>query len=386
MRVSLAVRGVLIAVLGVAVAGCSCRNDTTFTPREQRVLENDHGQWLSMDVAPDGRLVVTYYDRSWGGIGFAKGTPKDSGEVFWDYEQVDGYPDDQGLNPGDRGLFTSVKVAPDGGVWASYYDNTNGSLRVAHRVGGRWETEVADVGGGLDPNAGQWTSLALDTSDNPVVAHYDAGKGELRVARRAESGWSGESVFQGLPWDGVDATGTAVHRDASVGMYARLLIDGSTEYIAFYDAAQQSLNLLEGFPGAYTHTVVYNQGNVGLWPSLWTDGTDLLIAFQAADTQDLMLARRSGGGPFSVSVVDDGEYRGADTEVFLRDGQLSILYFDGYNNDMRLATETGSGWQVDAIAGDGIAVGYHNEVAYTHDRWWVASYDYTNRRIFAKPL
>jgi len=386
MRAHVAVRGVLIAVLGVAVAGCSCHNETTFTPSETGVLDSDHGQWLSMDVAPDGRLVVTYYDRTWGAIGFAKGTPKDTGEVFWDYEEVDGYPDEQGLNPGNRGLFTSVKVAPDGVVWASYYDQTNGALRVARRVGGIWEAEVADAGGGLDPDAGQWTSLALDANDNPVVAHYDVGKGELRVARHGETGWSSESVFQGQAYDGVDAEGNAVHRDASVGMYARLLIDGNTEYIAFYDAAQQSLNLLEGFPGAYTHTVVYNQGNVGLWPSMWTDGTDLYIAFQNADTQDLMLARRTGGGSFTVSVIDDGPYRGADTEIFMRDGQLSIVYFDGYENDMRLATESGGSWTNETIGGNNIAVGYHNEVAYTHERWWVASYDYTNRRIFTKPL
>ena len=37
--------------------------------------------------------------------------------------------------------------------------------------------------------------------------------------------------------------------------------------VVFYDGAQQNLNLLEGFPGAYAHTIIDDAGNVvGLMP------------------------------------------------------------------------------------------------------------------------
>lgn len=377
MTSSLIVRTALIVGLGTAVAGCGCNQQYNFQPQQPAVLGADHGQWLSMDVAPDGRLVVTYYDRDTQGLGFAKGTPRDDGTVAWDYEEVDGYPDNNGLNPGDRGTFTSVEVAPDGRVWASYRDATVGALRAGVRTGSVWEVEVVDPGSGLSPDVGEWTSMELDSDGNPVVAHFDKAEGALRISRYDGSAWASESAFEGSD---------VGERSAAAGMMADLLIDESTEYVAFYDGAAQSLNLIEGFPGAYSHTVVDTDGNVGAWPSIAQHGDELLIAYQAVDTQNLMLARRTGAGGFTTEVVDDGEYMGADTEVFVRDGQVNILYFDGHENDMRLAVQTDSGWDLQTLAGTDKAVGYHNEVAFTHGRWWAASYDYTNRQIFVQAL
>ena len=130
-------------------AGCSC-SDTNFTPLDNfPELENDHGSWLSMDTSPDGRIVVAFYDRSKGGLGFAIGKVLDDGTVGWRYEEVDGYPDADGLNPGDRGTFASMKVAPNGDVWVAYHDVSNGGLRVAQRTAGGWlEPELVDAGAG----------------------------------------------------------------------------------------------------------------------------------------------------------------------------------------------------------------------------------------------
>ena len=52
-------------------AGCSC-NDYDLLPFQgYEELENDHGQWLSMDISPDNRLAVAYFDRTFGALGFA---------------------------------------------------------------------------------------------------------------------------------------------------------------------------------------------------------------------------------------------------------------------------------------------------------------------------
>ena len=366
-----------LALVGAVAIGC--RQDVDFVPQEPSVLEADHGQWLSMDVSPDGQLAVTYYDRSMDAIGFAAGEPREDGAVFWNYEEVDGYPDDQGLNTGDRGKFTSMKIADDGRVWASYYDATNKSLRAAFRDRGVWTSEVADTGSGLSPDAGLWTSLDLDADGNPVVAHYDAKKGALRVARRDSAGsWTAAEVFVGEPVGETPAGG---------GQMGQLVIADGVEHIVFYDAGNGSLNLLEGTPGSYTHTLVADDGDSGQWPSIAFDGTTTWIAYHRADTQDLMLATRSGSGAFTTQILDDGEYRGADTEVFVPSaGHPAVLYFDGHENDLWLATSDGATWSRQKVAGDDIAVGYHNEVAYTRGHWWAGCYDYTNRRIFVTPL
>jgi hypothetical protein len=378
------VRALAVIAVASAVTGCNCRSDVDFIPQtEPPVPDNDHGQWLSMGVSPDGRLVASYYDRTRGGLGFAIGEPRDNGDVWWFHEEVDGYPDAEGLDPGDRGWYTSLEVAADGGVWVAYYDQGNGALRTAHRTGRTWTTELADAGGGLDPDTGRWASLALDADDNPVVAHHDAANGTLRVSRRSAAGaWSSEVAHTGE--DGVDGDGNPV--DANVGQFASLVIHDGVEYIAFYDAANGNLDLIEGFSGAYTHTTIDAEGDVGQWPSIWTDGDELVIAYHDVGNQDLKIARRTGGGAFSFTTIDAGEFVGADTFVFNDTDGLGVVYFDGHDNDMKVARADGSSWAIDVKGGEGLAVGYHNEAAYTAGRWWVASYDYTNRAIFAEPL
>ena len=76
-----------------------------------------------------------------------------------------------------------------------------------------------------------------------------------------------------------------------------------------------------------------------------------------------------------------------DTEVFLKDGELNVVYFDGKTNDMKLASLEEGSWSAQTIAGEDHAVGFHNEVVQDlNGNWWAASYDYTNRKIFTRWL
>lgn len=367
-------------------AGCSC-NDQGFTPFFYNDLADDYGKWLSMDVAPDGRPVIAYYNVTMGALGFAVGDIQPDGTAQWNHEKVDGYADSTGLDTGDVGQWCSMVVAPDGTVWIAYYGN--GALRVAHRVDGKWlPWEIADAGSGLAPKVGQWTSIALDSQYRPVVAHHDAASGTLRVSRQLDGSWTTEVAAEGDAWSGVDAEGAPIEREASVGMYARLVIHEDTEYIAHFDAAHQRLVLTQGFTGAYTDTIVHEieGGNVGHWPSLWTDGTATALAFEDRANGDLVFAERSGGGAFSTEIVDADEYVGADTEIFQREGEFAVLYFDGRYNDMKLATKDDSGWATEQLGGEDAAVGFFNEVVETRGIQYVASYDYTNRHLFFRPL
>lgn len=367
----------------VLYAGCSCQGPEysfpqpdAFVPAEE---PQDLGSWLSMDTAPDGvRLTMAYYDREQGALGYAVGTIQDDGSVDWVHERVDGYKGADGLDRGDRGKYASQKTAPDGTVWIAYQDAEHGGLYAVQRTGGPvWSEPVL-----VDPGAGAWASLAYDSDGWPVVAHHHPKEKDLRVSRFDGSDWSTEIVFTGSDWTYTHPeTGETEMRLANVGQYARLVIHEGVEYISFYDAAQQTLNLLEGKNGDYTHTVVDKAGNVGQWPSMWTDGKILRIAYHDVGNQDLKLATRDAGS-WSTEVVDDGEYRGADTEIFMRGDKVAILYFDGFQNDMLLATQDGNGWAIEHVGGDHGAVGFHNEVAYADGIFWLASYDYTSRKLY----
>jgi hypothetical protein len=372
-----------VALPALLIAGC--KNDYTFEPSVvEEAPVSDIGQWLQMDTAPDGKPVIAYYDVTDGGVGFAVGNVYLNGEIEWAHEEVDGYPDSQGLDSGDRGKYLSMTVAPDGHVWMSYHDEMNGGLRVAHRVGPFWGTAAVDGGTGASPDAGRWTSIATDASNLPVVAHHDEGSGVLRVSRMAaDNTWSSETA-----WEGTDFVEGETTREADVGEYARLLIHDNTEYIAFYDTAWRRLELLEGTGGTYTHSTIYDRTGAGAWPSLWSDGDTLVVAFHDVENGDLLVGIREGGGDFSVQTVDSGEFVGADTEVFVRDGQLHVLYYDGFNNDLLHATQAADGtWTREVLGEEGKAVGFHNEVTKLGDGTWLyGTYNYTDRSLVISTL
>lgn len=354
----------------------------------------DAGTWLSMGTTPDGqRLAISYYDRELGGLGFATGTPAADDTISWYYEQVDGYGDPStGLDSGDRGKYSSMKVAPDGTVWVTYYDATFKTLRWAHRTGGpkSWVTGVVDAG----PNVGSWCSLALDSNGSPVVSYHDDGNGTLKLAKLTDGGdaadtavWTTETVMTGTPFSGTDAAGEPVTRPADVGEFSRLLIAGGTEFIAYYDAGQQRLGFTSRTgSGQFQGGPISPEGtHMGQWPSMLRDGETLYIAYHDVQNQNLMVA--SGGASGWVhEIADAGEFVGADSEVVKRGGNVGVVYFDGMNNDMKYVSKQGTVWVAETIGGKLNPVGFHNEIVKLGDSWWAASYDFATKGLFTKKL
>ncbi len=382
-----------ILMLGTLLAvGCECNktvnpNDDTGDASEQR----DRGQWLSMGVLANGNPVASYFDREEDGLGVAFGTFTDDG-IKWRYEDVDGFKDENGLDTGDRGTYTSLVVAPGDIIWVAYYDIANASLRYARRHNkadittgepqGEWVTGTADVGGGARPDAGKWASMALDAENKPVIAHYDAGEGELRVTRWDGAAFGNQVTIQGEDYF-FDTGGQT--KPADVGSFADLFItaDG-TEYIAYYDAAWGRLMLAVGGADGYTTSTVDDSvADVGQWPSVYVEDSGTVhIAYHDVTNQSLRYATGTAGA-FTATTVDDNPYVGADTEIFVNGDLLSILYFDGQDNDLKLTTLAGGSWANTTLAGDdGVGLGYHNEVVVSNGTYYAGCYDYTNRSIW----
>jgi hypothetical protein len=374
------IRLAFVAAPVLIFSGCTCNQDYAFPQNSDVVVEGvaADGPWLSMDSSPaEDQLTLTFYDRENGACAFAIGTPTDNGDVQWSYEKVDGYKGDDGLDRADRGHYTSHKVAPDGTVWVAYRDAVNGGLFAAQRTAPHvWEVHNVE----LTPGAGHWASLALDSDGKPVIAHYDADARTLLVSRTSSEGWSTETVHTGAENAGLGDTGVPFSNPADVGEYAKIIIHEGIEFIAFYDRAWGTLNVLEGAGGTYAHTEVDNQGDVGQWPSLWTDGNTVRIAYHDITDQQLLMATRESG-TWSRSTIDTGDYTGADSEIFQIDNKFAVVYFDGFNNDQKLARLDGGNWTTEKIVGDGVAAGFHNEAAYAAGKWWLASYDFTNQAM-----
>lgn len=381
--------GLAVAALALAptlqgCGGCSensivARQPVPVEEQEDNAFTNDWGSWLSMAADLDGNPVVSYYDKTKGGLGFATATFDDDGAVEWAHEKVDGYADETGLDVGDRGKYSSLAVGIDGTVWIAYQDIQNKTLRWARKgADGIWVNGMADTGGGATPNAGHWASMAIDGAGNPVIAHYDKGKGHLRVAHfDGSAAFTAAVVDEGEPASA--DSGEAVPAD--VGQYASITISSGIEYIAYYDAANGDLKLAWGGPSSYTIETIDATGDVGQWPDIVVDNGQVHISYHDITNQDLKYAVGEPG-EWVLSTVDTADHVGADSHLRVVNGAPNIAYFDGRNNDMKSAYASGEGWSTSTVTTDPGALGFHNEVVTANGVTYAGCYDYTNRTLW----
>jgi hypothetical protein len=339
---------------------------------------NNWGKWLSMSTLSNGSPAVSYYDTTAGALGYAV-ADLESSPTEWTHENVDGYTNDQGLDQGDRGKYSSIAIASDDRVWIGYYDIGLKNLRYATKdpETGEWKTGLADAGGGGSPDAGWFASISLDGDEQPVIAHYDSSRTDLRVARWNGSAFTTEVVDEGA--DGTDESGDAVDPDA--GQFPSIAIDGGTEYIAYYDVANKELKLASGGEGDWSIETVDTEGDVGQWPDLHVADGMLYIAYHDVQNQSLKYAK-GRPGDWSIQTVDDAEMVGADSDLVLHDGVASIVYFDGRFNDMKMARESGGSWTIDTVTGADGALGFHNELVRIGGRSYAACYNYTEGKVW----
>ena len=342
-------------------------------------FSNNWGKWLDMDQTPNGEPVIAYYDVTHGAIGLATGTIN-SGAVSWSHQEIDGYPNEQGLDQGDRGAYASVAVDNAGTTWVAYYDASLKTLRYGMRADGasEWTLGVADNGSGGSPDAGLFSDIALDSQGYPVVAHYDQGSGALRVAHWDGTAFSGQVVDVGE--DSEDESGTL---PSNTGKFASIAIVDGFEYIAYYDAAGANLMLASGLPGNYAVEVVDADGDVGRWTSIAVVDGIVHIAYQDVTGEAVKVASGSPGS-WTRTVVDGGKMVGADTAILGSTNGLVVAYQDSYNNDILIATQNGDSWNTQTLGGvdgDG-ALGFHNELVEVNGTVYAATYNFTTETVW----
>ncbi|MEI8240639.1 MAG: hypothetical protein WCI22_14590, partial [Actinomycetota bacterium] len=89
----------------------------------------------------------------------------------------------------DAGATTSITIGADGLPIVSYYDVTNGHLKLAHcdtTACVSATTSSIDAAG----NVGRWASIAIGVDNLPIISYYDTTNGDLKVAHVRHTAWA----------------------------------------------------------------------------------------------------------------------------------------------------------------------------------------------------
>ena len=73
---------------------------------------------------------------------------------------------------------------------------------------------------------------------------------------------------------------------------------------------------------------------------------------------------------------------GADTALLNTDTGLLVAYQDAFNNDIKLASQNNSSWDIETLDGAEAALGFHNTLVEIDGTVYAACYNYTTEKVW----
>jgi hypothetical protein len=319
---------------------CSGTGDSVQAPDTTEFV----GSSTSLALDGDGNPVVSYYDATNANLKLLHcNDPNCAGG------------DDSRTSPdtvGAVGSGTSLTLDANGNPVVSYYDSTNQDLKLMHCndancAGGNESIQSPDTAG----DVGTSSSLQIDINGDPVVSYYDASNGDLKVLHCNDANCAGgnDSIAP------VDTSGS-VGSFTSLELETRLIDMGtffffvSIPVISYHDGTNANLDLKVvtcNDPNCFgldeNIQSPDTDGFVGQHTSLARDasGYPVVSYFDGDLNGDLKVVHcndaNCSGGNDSVQAPDTDDYVGLFTSLVLdAAGNPVISYYDLTNGDLKV--------------------------------------------------
>jgi hypothetical protein len=155
------------------VAACTT-TDCTGTPTITTIDSTDNvGQSTSIAIGNNGYPVVSYSDNTNSDLKVAACTTTD----------CTGTPKITTVDSTDSvGQYTSIAIGNNGYPVISYYDNTNEDLKVAACTTTDCTGTPTITTADSINIVGWYTSISIGDNGNPIISYYDSTNGALKVA------------------------------------------------------------------------------------------------------------------------------------------------------------------------------------------------------------
>jgi len=239
---------------------------------------------------------------------------------------------------GDVGSFTSITIGTDGLPIISYYDATNGDLKVAHCGNASCSSgNTLTTVDSNDDNVGQYTSITIGIDGLPIISYYDATNGDLKVAHCGNASCSSGNTL------------TTIDSNGDVGSFTSITIgtDGLPiiSYHNYTDNVLKVVHCGNAFcSSGNIMTEVDNNnpifGYAGTCTSITIDAIGLpVIVYQIRVNTALKVIHcvnvscSSFNVPATVDQNENGSYNSITVGT---DGLLIISYYGATNGDLKV--------------------------------------------------
>lgn len=145
----------------------------------------------------------------------------------------------QSPDAGGVGSYTAIALGADGNPVLSYFDQANRDLKVLRCTTADCSGDQVSFAPDTLRTVGQFSDIEVGPDDRPVISYFDRSNGDLKVLRCSNLDCSGAQAPVVA-----DAEGT-------VGSYAALALDGSgNAVVSYHDESNADLKVLHCFDPA----------------------------------------------------------------------------------------------------------------------------------------
>lgn len=348
---------------------------------------DDVGQYTAITSDASGRLLVSYYDVTHKALKLAI---RAAGGGTWTTQTVD--------RGGDVGLYTSIALDPSGKPTIAYFQRAGSASGTSCPAGDPAHPDLttgvklARARSANPASASDWQLSFVECAPRPAPPCYGCTSGQLcvtdsasgAVCAQSTTGCTGCTATQLCADTGAGPSCQSPYTakplldtPVGVGLFPSVAFRDSTLVVAYYDGINKRLQAASSDSGL-TPTTIDDGDDVGRFASVAIEPTGarrIAIAYEDATTRALKFFEATDLGRTSNpadAIIDAGlfpatgdgpSYMGANVHLhFAPDGTLFAAYQNSTGNDLRLASHSGTQWQVLQTYSKG-ALGFFAHVA-----------------------
>jgi hypothetical protein len=294
-RINWQLMGVIVLIL--VSHSIVAANDVAHPQRDDRTGPSYEGQMTAVDITPDGRTTLAYYDM----------VNKDLILAVFPNSNVLNTTKTTIDSTGAVGKYVSIVAVSNTAVVMSYQDSDNGTLKVARCALPCTSPTIATIRDTDDGFAiGYRSTIRVNSSGNPVIVHTDA---------------AGHYVYLTTCTDAVCRTSTNTHlaRDPMPDERLGLALTSTGNPVVAYQSnadgnpANGSLQLVicsDSACASKTNTLIDENGSPGASVDLELDSSNIpMMSYLDATSTELRYARCNNTACGTVTIVGSAKFK-----------------------------------------------------------------------------